>query len=154
MYSTLSHHIPLCCKRTSMFIGMWPSHSPSVRVITAASLSPPSLPPPPLQYLVQPSIAALLPCTPALPQDADLRQCAVYGLGVAAALHQAAFRPHSSAVLAALTAVISKPDARSEDNAMATENAISALGKVGSRKEVFAVTSGQCGGNELFLVFA
>ena len=63
-------------------------------------------------------------------QDGNLRQCAVYGLGVAAQHQPAAFRQVAPSALAALMAVIQKPGAREEDNAMATENAIGALGKV------------------------
>ena len=62
-------------------------------------------------------------------QDGNLRQCAVYGLGVAAQHQRAAFRQVAQPAVAALMAVIRKPGAREEDNAMATENAIGALGK-------------------------
>ena len=63
-------------------------------------------------------------------QDSNLRQCAVYGLGVAAQHQRAAFRPVAPSAVAALMSVIRKPGARQEDDAMATENAIGALGKV------------------------
>ena len=65
-------------------------------------------------------------------QDGNLRQCAVYGLGVAAQHQRAAFAQVAQPAVAALMAVIRKPGAREEDNAMATENAIGALGKVRS----------------------
>jgi len=63
-------------------------------------------------------------------QDGNLRQCAVYGLGVAAQHQRAAFAQVAQPAVAALMAVIRKPGAREEDNAMATENAVGALGKV------------------------
>jgi hypothetical protein len=40
---------------------------------------------------------------------ADLRQCAVYGVGVGAALAPELFRPHAPAALAAVTSIISAP---------------------------------------------
>ena len=39
-------------------------------------------------------------------------------------------RPHVPAIMQALSAVVQAPDARSEDNEMATDNAISAVGKM------------------------
>jgi hypothetical protein len=38
---------------------------------------------------------------------ADLRQCAVYGVGVGAALAPELFKPHAAAALAAVTSIIS-----------------------------------------------
>ncbi|KAF6254101.1 armadillo-type protein [Scenedesmus sp. NREL 46B-D3] len=58
---------------------------------------------------------------------ADLRQCAVYGVGVGAALAPQLFKPHAAAALAAVTGIISAPDAKSDDNELATDNALSAL---------------------------
>jgi hypothetical protein len=40
---------------------------------------------------------------------ADLRQCAVYGVGVGAALAPDLFKPHAPAALAAVTSIISAP---------------------------------------------
>jgi hypothetical protein len=40
---------------------------------------------------------------------ADLRQCAVYGVGVGAALAPELFKPHAPAALAAVTSIISAP---------------------------------------------
>ena len=62
--------------------------------------------------------------------DADVRQASVYGVGVMAAAVGAAFAPHVPGALAALARVIQAPDARSEENLNATENAVSALGKL------------------------
>ena len=77
-------------------------------------------------------------------QDGNLRQCAVYGLGVAAQHQRAAFRQVAQPAVAALMAVIRKPGAREEDNAMATENAIGALGKVRSVAAPTALDAGVC----------
>ena len=62
--------------------------------------------------------------------DADVRQASVYGVGVMAQRLGQHFTPHVPNALRALAGVISAPDARSEENASATENAISALGKL------------------------
>ena len=62
--------------------------------------------------------------------DADVRQASVYGVGVMAAAVGQAFEPHVPGALAALARVIQAPDARSDENLNATENAISALGKL------------------------
>jgi hypothetical protein len=62
--------------------------------------------------------------------DADVRQASVYGVGVMAAAVGQAFAPHVPGALAALARVIQAPDARSDENLNATENAISALGKL------------------------
>ncbi|WIA40679.1 hypothetical protein OEZ86_004377 [Tetradesmus obliquus] len=58
---------------------------------------------------------------------ADLRQCAVYGVGVGASLAPELFKPHAAAALAAVTSIIAAPDAKSDDNELATDNALSAL---------------------------
>eukprot|EP00878_Enallax_costatus_P012560 GHUV01013118.1.p1 GENE.GHUV01013118.1~~GHUV01013118.1.p1 ORF type:complete len:1009 (+),score=321.88 GHUV01013118.1:364-3390(+) len=57
----------------------------------------------------------------------DLRQCAVYGVGVGASLAPEVFKQHAPAALAAVTAIITAPDAKGDDNEMATDNALSAL---------------------------
>jgi hypothetical protein len=62
--------------------------------------------------------------------DADVRQAAVYGLGVLAQHGGEAFAPHVLQTAQALIAVISKADSRSDASVMATDNAISALTKV------------------------
>lgn len=40
---------------------------------------------------------------------ADLRQCAVYGVGVGASLAPELFKPHAAAALAAVTSIIAAP---------------------------------------------
>ena len=45
-------------------------------------------------------------------RDANVRQCAVYGLGIAASLHAQAFAPHASAALMAIIGIITSPAAR------------------------------------------
>lgn len=62
--------------------------------------------------------------------DVDVRQASVYGVGVMAVGAGAAFAPHVPGALEALAKVIQAPDARSEENLNATENAVSALGKL------------------------
>lgn len=62
--------------------------------------------------------------------DCDVRQAAVYGVGVMAQNLGNSFSPHAAGALQSLAAVIQAPGARDEDNVNATENAISALGKL------------------------
>eukprot|EP00775_Hariotina_reticulata_P003510 gene3510-3780_t len=57
----------------------------------------------------------------------DLRQCAVYGIGIGASQSPDLFKPHAPAALATLTAVVTALDCKSDDNEMATDNALSAL---------------------------
>jgi hypothetical protein len=59
-----------------------------------------------------------------------IRQCCVYGLGQAANHRGDGFRPHAPTALTSIVAMINAPDARSDDNLAATENAVSALGKI------------------------
>jgi len=61
---------------------------------------------------------------------ADLRQCCAYGLGILAARGGDAFKPYLPEALARLTAMVAAPDARDDDNELATDNAIGALGKI------------------------
>jgi len=63
-------------------------------------------------------------------RDANIRQCCVYGLGQAAHHRSNGFRPHAPAAVATIISIIQSPDARSDENLSATENAVSALGKV------------------------
>mmetsp|Transcript_12256 Transcript_12256/g.27873 ORF Transcript_12256/g.27873 Transcript_12256/m.27873 type:complete len:358 (+) Transcript_12256:3-1076(+) len=62
-------------------------------------------------------------------EDADIRQCAAYGLGVCAQSYAEHFAPVCKDALAKLMQVIQAPNARSGDYEVATENAVSALGK-------------------------
>jgi importin-5 len=63
-------------------------------------------------------------------QDPDLRQAAVYGLGIAAQHRADAFRPVAQQSSQLLLAIAAAPDAHSDANASATDNAVAALGKV------------------------
>lgn len=63
-------------------------------------------------------------------QDADLRQCSVYGLGVLASKSPELFKPIAADTLARVLAIVQHPQARDEENEMATENAVSTLGKI------------------------
>jgi hypothetical protein len=47
-------------------------------------------------------------------EHSDLRQCAVYGIGVLAAKAPEAFRPHVIDALNRIRTVVSAPDAKSE----------------------------------------
>jgi len=63
-------------------------------------------------------------------EHADLRQCSVYGLGILAAKAPEFFRPYVGDALQRILAVISAPGAKDDDNEMATDNAVSALGRI------------------------
>eukprot|EP00899_Mesostigma_viride_P014218 jgi/Mesvir1/22798/Mv14182-RA.3 len=65
-----------------------------------------------------------------LAEDPDVRQAAVYGVGVLAAVGGVHFQSMCADATAKLTAIIQHPAGRSRDNVMATDNAVSALGKV------------------------
>lgn len=60
----------------------------------------------------------------------DTRQAAVFGLGVCAQFCGARFKGLANEALGKLNAVISAKDAREEENVLATDNAISAVGKI------------------------
>ncbi|MFS8008671.1 putative TOG domain, importin beta family [Helianthus anomalus] len=60
----------------------------------------------------------------------DVRQAAVYGVGMCAEYGGVAFRPYVGEALSRLDAVIRRPDALHPDNVMAYDNAVSALGKI------------------------
>ncbi|PSC74524.1 ARM repeat-containing [Micractinium conductrix] len=63
-------------------------------------------------------------------RDVNVRQCSVYGLGCAAQHRGEGFAPHASAAVAAILSLVNSPDARSDDNELCFDNAVSALGKV------------------------
>jgi len=63
-------------------------------------------------------------------KDPAIRQAIVFGLGIFAQVGQEAFYPYVSDTLARLHAVCGRHDARSEEFAMATDNAISAIGRI------------------------
>ncbi|KAH1050748.1 hypothetical protein AAZX31_08G112200 [Glycine max] len=60
----------------------------------------------------------------------DVRQAAVYGLGVCAEFGGSVFKPLVGEALLRLNAVIQHPNALHSDNVMAYDNAVSALGKI------------------------
>ncbi|PNY08560.1 importin-5-like protein [Trifolium pratense] len=60
----------------------------------------------------------------------DVRQAAVYGLGVCAEYGGSVFKPLVGEALSRLNAVIQHPNALHSDNIMAYDNAVSALGKI------------------------
>ncbi len=62
-------------------------------------------------------------------QDAGVRQSCVYGLGRTAEHRPADFKPHAQNAVNIVLAIINDGDARSEENILATENAVGALGK-------------------------
>ncbi|KAK9671724.1 hypothetical protein RND81_12G050400 [Saponaria officinalis] len=63
-------------------------------------------------------------------EDPDVRQAAVYGLGVCAELGGSVFKPLVGESLSRLNAVLRHPNASHSENVMACDNAISALGKI------------------------
>ncbi|KAJ9131896.1 hypothetical protein P3X46_034799 [Hevea brasiliensis] len=63
-------------------------------------------------------------------ENPDVRQAAVYGVGVCAEFGGSAFKPLVREALSKLNVVISDPSAHLPDNVMAYDNAVSALGKI------------------------
>ncbi|KAL1540937.1 importin-5-like [Salvia divinorum] len=63
-------------------------------------------------------------------ENADVRQAAVYGLGVCAEFGGSAFKPLVVEALSRLNVVIRHPNAPQPENVMAYDNAVSALGKI------------------------
>lgn len=63
-------------------------------------------------------------------EDEDVRQVSCYGVGALAEAQPAAIAPLASVAVPALLSVINRPDARSEENEFATDNAVSALAKL------------------------
>ena len=61
--------------------------------------------------------------------DPGIRQSCVYGLGRTAEHRQTDFKPHVQDAVSIVLRIIQDPEARSEENLMATENAVGALGK-------------------------
>ncbi|KAJ7976391.1 importin-5-like [Quillaja saponaria] len=60
----------------------------------------------------------------------DVRQAAVYGIGICAEFGGTVFKPLVGEALSRLDAVIRHPNAQHPDNIMAYDNAVSALGKI------------------------
>ncbi|XP_043691387.1 importin-5 [Telopea speciosissima] len=63
-------------------------------------------------------------------ENPDVRQAAVYGIGVCAEFGGSVFRPLVGEALSRLNIVIRHPNALHSDNVMAYDNAVSALGKI------------------------
>ncbi|KAM7523124.1 hypothetical protein LguiA_013026 [Lonicera macranthoides] len=63
-------------------------------------------------------------------ENSDVRQAAVYGLGVCAEFGGSVFKPLVGEALSRLNVVIRHPNAQQPDNVMAYDNAVSALGKI------------------------
>ena len=63
-------------------------------------------------------------------EDSGMRQCCVYGLGVCAAVGGALFAPAVPAALQALQTCVGHKDSLKRDNRAATDNAVSAVGKI------------------------
>ncbi|KAL0459870.1 UNVERIFIED_CONTAM: Importin-5 [Sesamum latifolium] len=63
-------------------------------------------------------------------ESPDVRQAAVYGLGVCAEFGGSVFKPLVGEALSRLNIVIRHPNALQPDNVMAYDNAVSALGKI------------------------
>ncbi|KAL6195024.1 hypothetical protein ACLB2K_030646 [Fragaria x ananassa] len=63
-------------------------------------------------------------------ESPDVRQAAVYGLGVCAEFGGTVIKPLISVALSRLNVVIQHPNALQPDNIMAYDNAVSALGKI------------------------
>ncbi|CAN1335991.1 Ipo5 [Linum perenne] len=63
-------------------------------------------------------------------ENPDVRQAAVYGLGVCAEFGGSTFKPLVGEALSRLNVVVGHPNAKHSDNVMAYDNAVSALGKI------------------------
>ncbi|XP_021910988.1 importin-5-like [Carica papaya] len=63
-------------------------------------------------------------------ENPDVRQAAVYGLGVCAEFGGSVFKPLVGEALSRLNVVIRNPNAQQPENVMAYDNAVSALGKI------------------------
>ncbi|XP_050233599.1 uncharacterized protein LOC126682090 [Mercurialis annua] len=63
-------------------------------------------------------------------ESPDVRQAAVYGVGICAEFGGSVFKPLVREALSKLNIVISDPNARHVDNVLAYDNAVSALGKI------------------------
>ncbi|KAJ8770124.1 hypothetical protein K2173_011219 [Erythroxylum novogranatense] len=63
-------------------------------------------------------------------ENSDVRQAAVYGLGVCAEFGGSVFKPLVGEALSRLNVVIQQPNAKHSENVMAYDNAVSALGKI------------------------
>ncbi|KAG6520920.1 hypothetical protein ZIOFF_017984 [Zingiber officinale] len=102
-----------------------PPFSDVSKVIDLANMSTPMLP---LRRYYDTYLPFLLEaCND---DTADVRQAAVYGVGVCAEFGSSVFRPLVGEALFSLNNVIGHPDALQSDNVMAYDNVVSALGKI------------------------
>jgi len=69
-------------------------------------------------------------------EDAEIRQCAAYGLGICAKVYGEAFAPVCKDALAKLMQVIQSADARTSEYSDSTDNAVAALGKLAEYQSV------------------
>ncbi|KAI8073867.1 armadillo-type protein [Gongronella butleri] len=76
------------------------------------------------QYFVQPLLTSLSD------NSTELRQAAAYGVGVWAQFGGPSYADACAAAIEPLFAMINQPESRTDDNVMATENAISAVAKI------------------------
>eukprot|EP01024_Parvocaulis_polyphysoides_P034901 TRINITY_DN3090_c0_g2_i5.p1 TRINITY_DN3090_c0_g2~~TRINITY_DN3090_c0_g2_i5.p1 ORF type:complete len:431 (+),score=97.19 TRINITY_DN3090_c0_g2_i5:151-1293(+) len=60
----------------------------------------------------------------------DLRQCAVFGVGLVAERHPTLYPQYHAQVMDRIMAILKDPNCNTEDNQLSTDNAISALGKI------------------------
>ncbi|KAK9821719.1 hypothetical protein WJX81_003315 [Elliptochloris bilobata] len=63
-------------------------------------------------------------------RNANVRQCSVYGLGVLAEHRPEHFRPIAGEAVARMLEMLTAPGSRGDEAALATENAVAALGRV------------------------
>ena len=86
----------------------------------------------------------------AMDKEMDVRQSAVFGIGACAVTMGVAFKPVVSQAMSNLLKVITAPESREEANAPATDNAISAVGKI--IKHVGPALSGGKGMEDMNLI--
>uniref|UniRef100_A0AAY4B7J7 TOG domain-containing protein n=1 Tax=Denticeps clupeoides TaxID=299321 RepID=A0AAY4B7J7_9TELE len=76
------------------------------------------------EYFLQPMLQSLCDSSP------EVRQAAAYGIGVMAQFGGESYRPFCTEAIPLLVGVIQAADSRAKENVNATENCISAVGKV------------------------
>ncbi|EMP29748.1 Importin-5 [Chelonia mydas] len=76
------------------------------------------------EYFLRPMLQSICDNSP------EVRQAAAYGVGVMAQFGGESYRPFCTEALPLLVRVIQSPDAKAKENVNATENCISAVGKI------------------------
>uniref|UniRef100_A0A8C0H9K6 Importin 5 n=1 Tax=Chelonoidis abingdonii TaxID=106734 RepID=A0A8C0H9K6_CHEAB len=76
------------------------------------------------EYFLRPMLQSICDNSP------EVRQAAAYGVGVMAQFGGESYRPFCTEALPLLVRVIQSPDAKTKENVNATENCISAVGKI------------------------